>query len=136
MALAAAAIPPATKAVALVLVAGLAIIAGVMSYRKWKGSRIAPEELERRRRAALVANGKMGDATVTEMRGDLLFYTYAVRGVVYTASQDLSPLRTLLPADLTALVGPVLVRYQAQNPANSIVLAEEWSGLRVNQPRS
>ena len=135
MALAPAAISPTAQAVALVLVAVLAITAAVVAYRKWKGSRIAPEELERRRRAALVANGKMGDATVTEMRGDLLFFTYAVRGVLYTASQDLSALRALLPADLTALVGPVLVRYQAQNPANSIVLAEEWSGLRVNQPR-
>jgi hypothetical protein len=27
-------------------------------------------------------------------------------------------------------IGPVSVKYDARNPANSIVLAENWSGLR------
>ena len=76
----------------------------------------------------------MGDATVMEMRGDFLFYSYAVRGVEYTASQDLSLLKSYLPTDLSVLVGAVCVKYDARNPANSIVLAEEWSGLRA-QPR-
>jgi hypothetical protein len=33
-------------------------------------------------------------------------------------------------------VGSVSVKYDARNPANSIVLAEEWSGLRANQQRA
>lgn len=78
----------------------------------------------------------MGDATVVEIRGDdLLFYNYAVRGVEYTASQDLSALKPYLPTELSILVGPVCVKYDAKNPANSIVLSEEWSGLR-SQPRA
>ena len=88
------------------------------------------------RRSRLVAAGKMGDATVVELRGELLFYTYDVRGVEYTASQDLSPLQAYLPKDLTVVVGPILVRYDAKNPANSIVLSEDWSGLRASQQRA
>ena len=119
-----------------VLVVALCLFAGVMGYRSWQRSRISPEERERQRRVALVAYGKMGDATLLEVRGDLLIYSYAVRGVEYTASQDLSTLRSHLPQDLTSVMGTVLVRYDARNPANSIVLAEDWSGLRTIVRRS
>jgi hypothetical protein len=116
-----------TFALAVVL-AGLGAAAG---YRTWKRSRVSPAELELRRRAALVSEGKMGDATVLEMRDEFVLYSYAVRGVAYTASQDLSALKHLLPQDLDAAIGPVLVKYDGRNPANSIILAEEWSGLRT-----
>ena len=122
--------------VTTVLLVAMSVIVAVLGYRSWKRSRISPEERERRRRTALVAYGKMGDATLLEIRGDLLLYSYAVRGVVYTASQDLSALQAHLPADLTGVVGTVLVRYDARNPANSIVLAEDWSGLRTIVPKS
>jgi len=79
-----------------------------------------------------VARGKMGDATITEMRGELVFYSYDVRGVEYIASQDLALLRDFLPADLSVLIGSVSVRYDPKNPANSIILAENWTGLRVH----
>src|SRR5579871_1029953 len=77
-------------------------------YRAWKRSCVSPGELERRRRTTLVSEGKMGDATVVEMRDDFVLYSYAVRGVAYTASQDLSDLKHLLPSDVEAAVGPVL----------------------------
>jgi hypothetical protein len=118
------------------LVVAVCVFAGVMGYRSWQRSRVSPEERERQRRAGLVAYGKMGDATLLEVRGDLLIYSYAVRGVEYTASQDLSALQSHLPQDLTSVMGTVLVRYDARNPANSIVLAEDWSGLRTIVRRS
>ena len=120
------------KEIGLVLVGLLAIVGAIFGYRAWRLSRITPEERERRRRAALVERGKMGDATITELRGDLLFYSYEVRGVEYTASQDLSLLKEYLPAELSVLVGPVSVRYDPKIPANSIVLAEAWTGLRAH----
>lgn len=119
------------KEIILALVGVLVIVGAVFGYRAWRLSKVTPEERERRRRAALVARGKMGDATITEFRGDLLFYSYAVRGVEYTASQDLALLKDYLPSDLSNLVGAVSVRYDAKNPANSIVLAEDWTGLRA-----
>ena len=38
--------------------------------------------------------------------------------------------RAVIAPDLSGL-GPVAVKYDPRNPANSIVLAEEWSGLRL-----
>ena len=118
------------KELILALVGVVAAVSAIIGYRAWRRSKVTPEEKERRRRAALVLRGKMGDATITELRGDLIFYSYDVRGVEYIASQDVSLLKEHLPSDLSALIGAVSVRYDAKIPANSIILAEEWSGLR------
>ncbi|HLH18865.1 MAG TPA: hypothetical protein VKX45_16720 [Bryobacteraceae bacterium] len=112
----------------------LAVVVGLIGYRTWQNSRIPAEELERQRRAALVATGKMGDATLTEVHDDVLVYAYVVRGVEYTATQDVSHLRERVPSDLAALTA-VLVRYDARNPANSIVVAEDWSGLHSSETK-
>jgi hypothetical protein len=114
--------------VALALV--LAVLLALIGYRAWKESRITPEERERQRRLRLVNTGKMGDATLVEIRDNLVFYSYAVRGVEYTASQDVSRLAQRVPTDLSAM-GAVSVKYDPRNPANSIVIAEGWTGLRV-----
>jgi hypothetical protein len=111
--------------VALLLAGGIAW----WSVRLWKRSRISPEEVERRRRAALNATGKMGDATLLENRGNMIIYSYDVRGVEYTASQDVSGLGALLPTTADAVNGVVYVKYDPRNPANSIILCEQWSGL-------
>jgi hypothetical protein len=107
----------------------LAAGAGLLGYAAWKRSRISPEELERRRRAMLNASGKLGDAMLLEMRENHGFYSYEVRGVEYTASQDVSALLDLLPAD-ASVSGVVYLKYDARNPANSMILSEEWNGLR------
>jgi hypothetical protein len=113
----------------LVLCALLVAIVAALGYRAWKASRITPAEYERRRRAELALSGKMGDATLVEYRDNNLFYSYSVRGVEYTASQEVSSLRALLPEDIS-VAGAVSVKYDPRNPANSIVVAEQWSGLR------
>ncbi len=105
-------------------------------WRLWLARRVPPEELERRRRMMLVANGKMGDATLVEFRENYLFYTYDVRGVEYTASQDVSALRHLIPEDPDWAAMPVAVRYDPRNAANSIILAEDWNGLRMLHPHA
>jgi len=114
----------------LVLVGVLLALAVLAGYQSWKGRQVTPVERERLRRSALAAHGKLGDASLVEVRGDLVFYSYAIRGVEYTASQDVSALREHLPSEET-LSGPVWVRYDPKNPANSIVLAEGWTGLRT-----
>ena len=124
----------AAEWVGLTVGGALLVVAGVMGYRAWKASRVTPEERERRRRATLVASGKMGDATLTEVRESFIFYAYLVRGVEYTASQDVSTLRERVPVDLS-VVSAVSVRYDPRNPANSIVVAEEWSGLHLGEAR-
>jgi hypothetical protein len=97
-----------------------------------------PKDKEKRRRLDVNSNGRLGDATILEITGDAIFYEYSVRGLTYTASQDISKLRELIPGDPQRLIGqPASLKYSVQNPANSILLCEEWSGLRVgpaNQP--
>ena len=125
----------AAEQVTLALAGVLVVIVALIGYRTWQLSRVSPEERERRRRAALVAWGKMGDATLVEFREHLLFYSYAVRGVEYTASQDIALLERYLPPDFS-IHGPVSVKYDARNPANSIVVAEQWCGLRNKADRT
>src|SRR5579872_239581 len=120
----------AAEIVTLALAGVLLILVAAIGYRAWQRSRITPEERERQRRADLVAFGKMGDATLVEFREDFVFYCYDVRGVEYTACQDISLLKQHMPADLST-VGPVSVKYDARNPANSIVVAEAWNGMRT-----
>src|SRR5438067_2350221 len=120
----------AARLVTLALAVVLVVLLSVIGYRAWQRSRVSPEERERRRRAWLVATGKMGDAVLVDFRDDHVFYSYDVRGVEYTASQDISRLAEKVPSDLSNMPS-VSVRYDAKNPANSIVVAEEWSGLHA-----
>jgi len=118
------------QAVTLALAGLLTVLLAILGYRAWRDSRVTPEERERRRRDRLAAHGKMADAVLVEIREDLLFYTYAVRGVEYAASQDVSALAERVPRDYFSIAS-VAVKFDPRNPANSIVLAEGWSGLRV-----
>jgi hypothetical protein len=126
----------AAELLTVVLAAVLVVLLAIIGYRAWLRSRVTPEERERRRCEHLVAVGKINDAMLVEIRENLVFYSYAVRGVEYTASQDLSLLGRA-PVDLTS-VHSLSVKYDPRNPANSIIMSEEWSGLltgHLSEPR-
>jgi hypothetical protein len=108
------------------------VAAGLVGLGAWVIRRrsSSPEKREQRRRLALHAAGRIGDALVTEGTEDALFYTYTVRGVQYAASQDITSLRSVLPSAPERLIGMAGIKYSTRNPANSILLCEEWSGLR------
>jgi hypothetical protein len=112
-----------------IALAAVLVVLLFLGYRAWRRSRITPEERERRRCAWLVASGKITDATLVEIREILVFYSYSVRGVEYTASQDVSRFLSDPSVDFSG-VSALSVKYDPRNPANSIVLAEAWSGLR------
>jgi hypothetical protein len=110
----------------------LALLAGVAAMAAWlrPGKRVTPEERERRRRATVSASGRMGSGTTTDFENGVISYHYSVGGVEYFATQDLSALTGLLPPKPETLIArPVSVKYLTHNPANSIVLSEDWSGL-------
>ncbi len=91
-----------------------------------------PKDKEKLRRFEVNANGRLGDATITDITDDAIIYEYSVGGLTYTASQDISQLRELIPADSHRLIGRAAsLKYSVQNPANSILLCEEWTGLRL-----
>lgn len=122
---------PETIGVAAVI-AGTMVATIVYGVRRHLRNRPTAEELERRRRESLHREGKMGDGEIVDVETNAaaIVYSYSVAGVVYMASQDVSALQSALPADVMTMVGPVSVKFDPRNPANSIVLCEDWSGLR------
>lgn len=124
-------LPDVTGVPAWIWLSGLAVAAGtgfaVVERHERRGSR---SSRERRRRLAVNARSRLAEATVVEFRDDMLIYSYTVRGVHYSTSQDVAELRASLPEDPETLIGPATVKYMPENPANSIIVCEEWSGLR------
>ena len=114
--------------VEIALVSGLAVLAAVTLWLVLRRKPTA-EEIEKRRRAAIYANGKLGDAEVIEIEGVAIVYSYSVGGVGYTASQDNTAIEAQLPDNTMTLIGPALVKFDPRNPANSIVICEDWNGL-------
>jgi hypothetical protein len=114
----------------LVISAALLLLGVYILYR----IRRNPKDREQRRRLAVNLHGRIGDAMITEVQDGVVFYEYTVRGVVYTASQDISKLREHIPMDPDRLIGPVGLKYSTRNPANSIIICEQWSGLRSGTP--
>jgi len=112
----------------LLVVSAVLVILGVYLFFR---TRRNPMDREQRRRLAVNLHGRLGDAMITEVQDNVIFYEYSVRGVLYTASQDVSKLREHIPIDPGRLIGPVGLKYSTQNPANSIVICEQWSGLRL-----
>jgi hypothetical protein len=112
----------------LLLLAAALVALAVWIVRRVQGT---PEQRERKRRLVVHRTGRLGDAEITEVAENALFYSYLVRGVQYTTSQDVSALRDRLPANLEHLIGPTGLKYAVNNPANSILVCEEWNGCRV-----
>jgi hypothetical protein len=78
---------------------------------------------------ALVAN-RHGNA-VASVNGlpKLLYYTYSISGVTYETAQDITGLEEQLHLDRVAAGQTASVKYDPSNPSNSILLADDWSGL-------
>jgi hypothetical protein len=119
---------PGLELILLALLAILLLAAGTWLFLN---SRQTAAQRERRRRLEVNRAGRMGDATIVDVRGCVLYYSYEVRGVGYTTSQDATDCRDLLPPETSVLVGPAGLKYAPGNPANSIVVCEKWSGLRT-----
>ena len=121
--------------------AALALGAGALLYFLFR-KQPSEDELERRRREALVLSGRIIDGTVLDIADlteeesgreggmQLVMYQYEVAGVTYECSQDVSTLGDYLDIHDMRLGGPCSVRYKPNQPTNSILIAETWSGLR------
>jgi hypothetical protein len=59
----------------------------------------------------------------------LLYYTYAISGVTYETAQDITGLEERLHLSRIAAGQTASVKYDPSNPSNSILLADDWSGL-------
>ena len=130
---------PTSRFLAAVAAVALLVLLGT-GVAWWRRSRRkTPQQLERERRLRLNAMGRITDGTVLDVHEErrargpiqqLLIYRYDVAGVSYEASQDVTYLRHLLDLHSCRIGLPASVKYDAQNPGNSIVIAEGWTGLR------
>jgi hypothetical protein len=143
----------AVGAAALVVVAGVAVLRQV--FRKPE----SPEDEEKRRRSQLNQVGRIveglvvelvesqgspapvaapamfsrrnGAASVTAGNGlrRLVRYSYSIAGVTYETAQDVTGLEERLCLERIASGQPASVKYDPSNPSNSILVADDWSGL-------
>jgi hypothetical protein len=119
---------PRVEIAALAGLAAILIAVAIVIALRVHGT---PEKRERKRRLNVNRQGRLGDALITEATDSVIYYTYSLRGVQYTASQDVTALRDQLPAEPDRMIGVASLKYAPNNPANSILICEEWSGLRV-----
>lgn len=125
-------------------VAGVVACAGAVTTWLVLRRRPTAEEIERERRAQLVRAGRIIDGTILditepEAAGDaeqprtisFILYKYEIGGVAYECSQEVTALRDFVVPGELRLGFPCSVRYDIHRPENSIVVAENWSGLRT-----
>ena len=116
--------------------AAVAAVGGLTWYLL-RRPRPTAEEIEHARRVHLATIGRITDGSITEAPFSLedthtprlIVYNYRIGGVGYEAAQDVTALAEMVRDVRTDL--PIQVRYEPHNPANSIVVAESWSGLRL-----
>ena len=140
----------------LFAVAGLAVLA-ILGIFFWLWRK--PEdsgELERERRAYLNRVGRIVEGQVLEIAEHprdpkesrstglfgkrrpggapngaqkLIHYTYSISGVTYETAQDITGLEERLVLTRAAAGQTASVKYDPSNPSNSILVANDWSGL-------
>ncbi len=74
------------------------------------------------RRSASAGNG--GSRT-----RKLLIYTYSTSGVTYETAQDITGMEEHACIERLVAGQPASVKYDPSNPSNSILIADDWSGL-------
>lgn len=115
-----------------------------------------PAEIERQRRAYLNKVGRIVEGQVLEIGEQrngseskkkngffagggadavahgarkLLYYTYAISGVTYETAQDVTGFEERVHLSRIAAGQTASVKYDPSNPSNSILLADDWTGL-------
>ena len=119
----------------------------------WRRRPRDPEEIERRRREYLSRVGRIVEGEILEIlespgvftghtgrrpspeapngnrKRSLVCYTYAISGVTYETAQDVTGFEERACLDRLITGQPASVKYDPQSPGNSMLIAEDWSGL-------
>ena len=141
----------------LVLTMGGALIAGVaMIVYAFLRPKVDQEAEERRRRLHLNQIGRIAEGQVVGLveqapeskpTGKKLFgnkahalaelrprrlvsYSYAISGVTYQTAQDITGLDSQIRLERMVPGQPASIKYDPANPVDSILVADDWSGLR------
>jgi hypothetical protein len=139
--------------------AGLAVLAIVALIFWLRRQPKNPNDVERERRAYLNRVGRIVEGQILEIADQapgepvapaaksaglfqsrpapspsngiqkLLHYTYSISGVTYETAQDITGLDLRAHLSRLAAGQTASVKYDPSNPSNSILLADDWSGL-------
>jgi hypothetical protein len=71
----------------------------------------------------------VGKSSASSGIQNLIYYTYSISGVTYETAQDITGLEERLHLSRVAAGQVASVKYDPSNPSNSILLADDWSGL-------
>ncbi len=140
--------PPILLAAAVVLLAATGV------FYWLRRSKPAADELERRRRSYLNRVGRIAEGHILDIataeRGEttpasggtptlasaaadskrtVVYYSYSISGVTYETAQDITGLEERACRERLIAGQPVSVKYDPANPGNSILIADDWSGL-------
>ena len=140
----------------LILVMGGAAVAAILmiAYAFFRPAE-DPEEIERKRRLHLNQIGRIAEGQVVELVAhapvpqetkrlfgsrprplanlgprQLVSYSYAISGVTYQTAQDITGLESQVRLDRLVAGQPASIKYDPSNPTDSILVADDWSGLR------
>lgn len=119
-----------SDAIKLLALAIIAVALSALLYRQVRVRR-DPIRRERRRRQEVYLTGRLVEGMVLDLDDSCVHYCYTVNSVPYSTAQDFSTLEQYLPADRNSMIGEVRVKFAHNNPANSIVICEFWSGFRA-----
>jgi len=141
----------------LVLAMGGALIAAVaMIAYAFLRPAVNPEDEERKRRLYLNQIGRIAEGQIVELverppestetkKGlfgtsarplkdmrprHLVSYSYLISGVTYQTAQDITGLESQVRLERLVAGQPASIKYDASNPSDSILVADDWSGLR------
>ena len=115
-----------------------------------------PEEMERKRRLHLNQIGRIAEGQVVDLMQQasqphedgkkifgsrarplvhagprhLVTYSYAISGVTYQTAQDITGLQSQVRFERLVAGQPASIKYDPSNPSDSILVADDWSGLR------
>ena len=140
----------------LMVTMGAAVIAAVsmIAYAFFRPSE-HPEDAERKRRLHLNQIGRIAEGQVVELvehppeaaapkkafgprqrppthdgPRHLVSYSYAISGVTYHTAQDITGLEGQVRFERLVTGQPASIKYDPSNPSDSILVADDWSGLR------
>jgi len=141
------------KTVLALIVAVLAAI-GILFYAFFRPS-ADPDEAERKRRLHLNQIGRIAEGQVVELlqhpveeepapKGlfsskprplgsrfrHIVSYSYSISGVTYQTGQDITGLESQVRLERLVAGQPASIKYDPSNPVDSILVADDWSGLR------
>jgi len=120
--------------------AGVLALLGISALTLMRRRGKTPEQREVLRRQRINAQGRITDGTVIDVQEfdsdtdcpvQMVIYTYGVAGVQYECSQEVTQLRQYLDLHSCRIGVNTSVKYDPHHPGNSIVVAENWCGLRT-----